>query len=76
MTEHAKRKLADLDIETDAIWRERARLLDDAREVGLALIALAEEALERFPEETKTVDVVPAAPWEEDEIGAMHPPDA
>ncbi len=51
MTEQAKRKLHELDNETDAIWRERARLLDDAREVGLALIAMAEEALERFPEE-------------------------
>ena len=68
MTENAKRKLADLDNETDAIWRERARLLDDARDVGLALIALAEEALERFPAETKTADVAPAAPWEAGEI--------
>jgi hypothetical protein len=53
MTEQAKRQLRELDSETDAVWRERARLLDDARSVGLSLIALAEEGLERFPEETK-----------------------
>ena len=76
MTENAKRKLTDLDTETDAVWRERARLLDDARDVGLALIALAEEALERFPAETKTVDVEPVAPWEAGEVGEMSPPDA
>ncbi len=53
MTEQAKRQLRDLDSETDAIWQERAKLLDDARNVGLALIALSEEGLERFPEESK-----------------------
>jgi len=53
MTEQAKRQLRELDNETDTVWRERARLLDDARSVGLSLIALAEEGLERFPEETK-----------------------
>jgi hypothetical protein len=53
MTEAAKQGLADIDNETDVIWRERARLVDDARSVGLALIALAEEAAERFPEEGK-----------------------
>jgi hypothetical protein len=53
MTEQAKRNLRELDNETESVWRERARLLDDARSVGLSLIALAEEGLERFPEEEK-----------------------
>jgi hypothetical protein len=73
MTASAKRKLAELDSETDSIWRERARLLDDARDVGLALIALAEEALERFPAEGKTAEAAPLAPWE---AGEMPAPDA
>lgn len=51
ITAEAKQQLRELDNETDAIWRERTRLLDDARSVGLALIALAEEAQERFPGE-------------------------
>ena len=73
MTENAKRKLADLDNETDAVWRERARLLDDARDVGLALIALAEEALERFPEESKTGDVASHAASSADEPAEVAP---
>ena len=77
MTENAKRKLGDLDNETDAIWRERARLLDDARDVGLALIALAEEALERFPGEGKTADAPVLAPWELGDVDeAPEGPDA
>ena len=53
MTEEAKRKLNEIDAETDVVWRERTRLLDDARTVGLALIAMAEEAVERFPPEVR-----------------------
>ena len=45
-----------LDSETDSVWRERERLLEDARNVGLALIALAEEAAERFPAEVRVTD--------------------
>ena len=50
ITAQAKSQLRELDNETDAVWRERSRLLEDARTVGAALIALAEEAAERFPE--------------------------
>jgi hypothetical protein len=56
ITEQAKQELRELDIETDAVWRERARLLEDARQVGAALIALAEEAGERFPAEGKPAE--------------------
>jgi hypothetical protein len=57
LTEEAKRRLEEIDGDTDAVWRERARLLTDARDVGLALIALAEEAAERFPAEVRTTEV-------------------
>jgi hypothetical protein len=60
ITEEAKQNLRELDNETDAVWRERARLLEDARTTGLALVALAEEAQERFPAESKTPPPVPA----------------
>jgi hypothetical protein len=59
MTEKAKRDLAEIDNETDAVWRERARLIDDARTVGTALIALADEAAERFPPEHKAAEDSP-----------------
>jgi hypothetical protein len=62
ITEQAKRDLRELDGETDAVWRERARLLDDARQVGAALIALADEAAERFPAEGKPAAVPDGAP--------------
>jgi hypothetical protein len=51
MTEDAKRKLHHLDSETDAVWAERARLIDDVRSVATALFSLAEDAADRFPEE-------------------------
>jgi ElaB/YqjD/DUF883 family membrane-anchored ribosome-binding protein len=51
MKDEAKSKLRELDTETDAVWRERSRLIDDARNVATALFSLAEEATERFPSE-------------------------
>jgi len=49
MTADAKAKLSDLDAETDAVWRERERLLEDVRVVSAALTNLADQASERFP---------------------------
>lgn len=49
MTEAAKRKLRELDEETDAVWRERERLLEDMRAVSKALASLADQASDRFP---------------------------
>ena len=51
MKDEAKSKLRELDTETDAVWRERSRLIEDARTVATALFSLAEEATERFPSE-------------------------
>ncbi|MGZ4183224.1 MAG: DivIVA domain-containing protein [Solirubrobacteraceae bacterium] len=51
MKDEAKSKLRELDTETDSVWRERSRLIDDARSVATALFSLAEEATERFPSE-------------------------
>jgi hypothetical protein len=49
MTADAKAKLRNLDAETDAVWRERERLLEDVRVVSAALANLANQASERFP---------------------------
>jgi hypothetical protein len=54
ITEQAKQRLRQLDNETDSVWRERRRLIDDVQRTGDALISLASEGMERFPEETKT----------------------
>jgi hypothetical protein len=62
ITEDAKRQLAEIDSETDAVWRERARLIEDTRSVAAALFSLAEEASERFAAEPERGEL----PAEED----------
>jgi hypothetical protein len=49
ITAEAKERLRELDDETDAVWRERERLLEDTRAVSEQLGSLVEEALNRFP---------------------------
>ena len=49
ITSKAKQRLRELDSETDSVWRERERLLEDVRVVSAALAALADQASERFP---------------------------
>jgi cell division septum initiation protein DivIVA len=51
MKDEAKSKLRELDTETDSVWRERSRLIEDVRSVATALFSLAEDATERFPSE-------------------------
>jgi len=52
MTEDAKAKLRQLDSETDAVWAERVRLIEDVRNVATSLFSLAEDASDRFPEDS------------------------
>jgi hypothetical protein len=49
ITADAKQRLRELDGETDSVWRERERLLEDVRAVSTALASLADQASERFP---------------------------
>jgi DivIVA protein len=86
MTEEAKRKLRRLDSETDSVWAERGRLIEDVRNVATALFSLAEDATDRFPEEgdkrgqTATPTVAAPAPRPEPPRtakpapGAVHAP--
>ncbi len=46
----AHQRIKDLDADTDRIWIERHRIVDDARELAQQLVALADAAAERFPE--------------------------
>jgi hypothetical protein len=63
MNEEAKQKLRNLDSETDAVWHERSRLIDDVRTVATALFSLAEDASDRFPpEEDRRLAAHSAAP--------------
>ncbi len=56
----AQQRIRDLDVDTDRIWAERGRIVDDARELAQQLIALAETAAERFPPASET------APYDDD----------
>jgi DivIVA protein len=71
ITEQAKKQLRELDNETDSVWHERRRLIDDVRATATALITLAEEAIERFPEDgqsvTESIPAVQATAWPADE---------
>lgn len=49
ITAEAKQRLRELDDETDSVWRERARLLEDTRTVSARLASLVDEAMSRFP---------------------------
>jgi hypothetical protein len=49
ITAEAKERLRELDDETDSVWRERERLLEDTRAVSERLGTLVDEALARFP---------------------------
>jgi hypothetical protein len=49
ITAEAKERLRELDDETDSVWRERERLLEDTRAVSERLGSLVDEALARFP---------------------------
>jgi len=45
----AERRLRELDVETDRIWAERHRIVEDARTLAEQLLVLAQSAAERFP---------------------------
>lgn len=49
ITADAEQRLKDLDADTERIWAERHRIVEDARELARELIALADTAAERFP---------------------------
>ena len=51
ITDEAHQRLRQLDSETDHVWRERARLIEDVRSVATALLSLADDAAGRFPSE-------------------------
>jgi cell division septum initiation protein DivIVA len=62
----AEARVRQIGIDTDALWQERLRLIEDAQAVSASLGALAEEAAGRFPawepEEDEAPGVVAADP--------------
>ena len=63
ITADARHRLKDLDVETDRIWAERQRIVEDAQDLARQLLALAESAADRFPAaEEPTSAQAPASP--------------
>ena len=61
ITDEAERKLRELEAETEAVRRQRERLIADARNVAALLVSLADEADRRFPAELHGSGAVPVA---------------
>jgi uncharacterized protein with HEPN domain len=57
----AHQRVKDLDADTDRIWVERHRIVDDARELSQQLAGLADSATERFPAAEPEPEPAPAA---------------
>jgi len=51
-----EQRVRDLDADTDRIWIDRGRIVDDARDLARQLLSVADTAADRFPE------AEPAAP--------------
>lgn len=67
----AHERVKELDADTDRIWLERHRIVDDARELAHQLTALADAAAARFPESDDATE-----PFVQDEgasKGAVEP---
>ncbi|MCW3066851.1 MAG: DivIVA domain protein [Solirubrobacterales bacterium] len=47
----ARKGLKSIDDDTDRVWVERTRLLEDTRKLADAMLAVAESGIERFPPE-------------------------
>jgi hypothetical protein len=63
----AAQRVRDLDADTDRIWIERHRIVDDARDLASQLLALAETAADRFPDDNEPA---PDAPFDAAESAA------
>ena len=58
ITARARERLRELDTETDRIWSERMRILEDVRNLSAELVKLSDEAAERFPAASDTGETV------------------
>lgn len=69
ITASARARLHDLDTDTDRIWAERHRIVEDARSLAAELAELAELASERFPAGEEPEEDADDALTAEDEAG-------
>ena len=74
----AEERVRELDAETDRIWAERHRIVEDTRDLARELLTLTDSAADRFPpdpagaEETEDVEVAGQLPSDEPRFGAVE----
>jgi cell division septum initiation protein DivIVA len=66
----AEARVRQIGIDTDALWQERLRLIEDAQAVSASLAQIADEAAARFPawEDADDTGVVAAEPLDDQPI--------
>jgi DivIVA protein len=62
ITAAAGERVKELDAETDRVWSERLRIVEDARELARQLLSLADSAAARFPAEESPEEEVDSEP--------------
>jgi DivIVA domain-containing protein len=71
----ADQRVRELDADADRIWAERQRIIADAEELSGQLLAVARDAVERFPDEDLRAAVTPEdAASPADEVPDEHAP--
>jgi hypothetical protein len=67
----AENRVKELDAETDRIWAERLRIVEDTRDLARQLMGLSDSAAERFPadEEPEAPATPPPAPYDVEDPG-------
>jgi DivIVA domain-containing protein len=78
IVQRAEDRLRELDAETDRIWAERHRIVEDTRELARELLTLTDSAADRFPPDTPAgegilpgLDAVPPAPGSAEPEGPL-----
>jgi hypothetical protein len=66
----ARAEVQELDAETDRIWAERQRIVEDARDLSRQLLGLANSAADRFPAD-EVGETRPAPPVEPEAAGGV-----
>jgi uncharacterized membrane protein YccC len=75
ITASARRRLRELDAETDRIWAERARVIENLRELAEEVLSVADSAAEQSsPEGPDDGASVPAEATPDGEAGAVAAP--
>jgi cell division septum initiation protein DivIVA len=74
ITAAAEHRVKELDAETDRIWAERLRIVEDTRDLARQLLGLSDSAADRFPadEEPEPPATPPPSPY--DAEGSGPPP--